>query len=111
MDNHALQPSDPWYPNCCFICKREALVAAVLKQAQDCNVMVIRATPMVGKTTLLKLLGHHIAHQYPNLELVYLSWNQDEEKNEKERDDKYLDRERNHWRELNAEIRPYNSSS
>ena len=46
----------------------------LLKRVRDYGTVVIRATPFVGKSTLLKLLGHHIAHHESDLEPVFFNW-------------------------------------
>lgn len=74
--------------------------------AQNVRV-VIRATPMVGKTTLLHLLGHHIVYQEQDLEPVLIDW-RCREKRENLPYKQYLEQEASTWRERNATLRPNN---
>ena len=74
MDYHEPHIQDPWNPLIDYLCERQGLVASVLQSVRQQGVVVIRATPQVGKTTLLKLLGLHIVHHESDLEPVFLTW-------------------------------------
>jgi len=107
MDDHEPNQDNPWTPDCEYLCKREKLVAEVLEHTRKYGVMVIRATPMVGKTYLLHLLGLHITDNERDLEPVYLTWKpSDSRTGEHYRD--YLAHEREQWLRWNAQIRPHN---
>ncbi|KAL9615668.1 MAG: hypothetical protein Q9160_009346 [Pyrenula sp. 1 TL-2023] len=110
MDDHEPHTDDPWDPQCTYMCKRENLVASILQRVRQYGVVVIRATPQVGKTTLLKLLGHRIAHQDSDLEPVYLAW-QNNKKREGLEYEKYLGQRAAAWREKNTKIRPHNPAA
>lgn len=107
MFDHEPHPEDPWYHCCDYPSERDELVTSVLQRVRDCAVIVIRATPMVGKTTLLKLLGHRITYQELDLEPVYIEWESKEDRNDLPYK-KYLEKEKTRWREQNAESRPCN---
>ncbi|KAF2737114.1 hypothetical protein EJ04DRAFT_390669, partial [Polyplosphaeria fusca] len=107
MDDHGPGVNDPWRPNCDYLCKRDKLVTSVLQYTRHYGVMVIRATPMVGKTALLQLLGHHVVYEEPDLEPVYFEWRRSEDR-QGLKYQKYLERERADWKETNAELRPCN---
>lgn len=82
MDEHELPYSDAaWDPFCNYVCQREGLVAATLRLVLEKGVVVIRATPQVGKTTLLLLLGRHIRDECPSLEPIWLQWRPLEKRN------------------------------
>ncbi|KAL9080215.1 MAG: hypothetical protein Q9157_000998 [Trypethelium eluteriae] len=72
--------------------------------AVQTRVVAIRATPQVGKTTLLYLLGKHILMKEPKLEPIYLNW-----KNREEREglpyQQYLEQAKVVWEEKNAKLR------
>lgn len=108
MDEHNAQPG-MWDPNCDYVCGREELVAATLKMVLERRVVVIRATPQVGKTTLLHLLGRHILYEHPSLEPVWIIWQRKEAEG---RDGlsctRYLNREAERYRRENAYYRPHN---
>ncbi|KAF2736795.1 hypothetical protein EJ04DRAFT_595567, partial [Polyplosphaeria fusca] len=110
MDDHGPDWNNPWMPNCDFLCKRERLVASVLEYTRKFGVMVIRATPMVGKTALLQLLGLHIADNERDLEPVYLDW-KPRDKRIGQTYEHYLQHERAYWQERNTRIRPCNPSA
>jgi hypothetical protein len=80
--------------------------------ARNRRVVVIRATPMVGKTTLLRLLGHHIVMHERDLEPVYIEWRR---QNNPDRGklpyEKYLQREASEWRDHNKAYRPNNPNA
>ncbi|EKG15815.1 hypothetical protein MPH_07018 [Macrophomina phaseolina MS6] len=62
---------------------------------------------MVGKTTLLKLLGHHITHHELDLEPVYIQWESRQDRNGLPYEE-YLAQQKITWQERNAESRPCN---
>ncbi|KAF2872276.1 hypothetical protein BDV95DRAFT_593681 [Massariosphaeria phaeospora] len=110
MDDHEPDLNSIWKPSCGYLCMREKLVASLLQHTREYGVMVIRATPMVGKTSLLKLLGYHILHNERDLEPVFVEW----EKREKRNDQPYgefLRRHRESCQRDNAEARPRNKNA
>ena len=108
MDEHELPPSDTaWNPNCVYVSQREGLVAATIRLVLEKGVIIIRATPQVGKTTLLVLLGRHILEKHPSLEPVWIHWKPREDRNDLPYQ-QYLDNEAMHWREINSRYRPHN---
>ncbi|KAH7038893.1 hypothetical protein B0J12DRAFT_764734 [Macrophomina phaseolina] len=107
MFDHEPHPEDHWYHRCDYPSERDELVTSVLQHARNCAVIVIRATPMVGKTTLLKLLGHHITHHELDLEPVYIQWESRQDRNGLPYEE-YLAQEKITWQERNAESRPCN---
>ena len=110
MNDHEPDNNHPWNPVCDYICPREALVASLLKHVRTYGVVIIRATPMVGKSILLKLLGHHIVHDEPDLEPVFLNWQTKEKRGGLPYPD-YLEIEAGAWRRQNEKIRSYNPSA
>lgn len=107
MDDHGLDWKHQWRPTCDYLCRRERLVTSVLQRTRDYGVMVVRATPMVGKTSLLKLLGYHVVHNERDLEPVYVNWETRERRNGLAYDE-YLQREKARRQRMNAEYRPRN---
>lgn len=107
MEEHEKVDYYEWNPRCDNICEREDLVAEILKLVDIMKVVIIRATPQAGKTTLLRLLGRHVLHGRRELEPVFFQW-----RIRRERGDlpyrKYLEQERSQWQEKNAEYRPCN---
>ena len=110
MNYHEPDLKHPWNPACDYICPREALVASLLKHLRMYGVVVIRATPMVGKSVLLKLLGHHIVHHEPDLEPIFLNWQTRVKRGGLPYLD-YLEGEADVWRRQNEKIRPYDPSA
>ncbi|TGO23492.1 hypothetical protein BPAE_0130g00100 [Botrytis paeoniae] len=74
MNDHALHDFSSWNTHCPYVCGRADLVSSVLQLALNIGMAVIRATPLVGKTTLLQLLGCHILLHNPELEPVFVIW-------------------------------------
>ena len=107
MDDHE-ENLHLWNPGCDFVCERQDLVASILQLVRDTRVVIIRATPLVGKSTLLKLLGRHILYTQSDLEPVFILW-QPKSKRDHLRCDLYLQREESAWREINAKYRPSQS--
>ena len=108
MDEHNAQPA-MWDPNCDYICGREELIDATLKLVFERKVVIIRATPQVGKTTLLHLLGRHILYQYPSLEPVWIIWQRKDEEGRDGLECKpYLNRATQSYRRENAYHRAHN---
>ncbi|KAF2785483.1 hypothetical protein K505DRAFT_369196 [Melanomma pulvis-pyrius CBS 109.77] len=110
MEDHEPCRDDVWNPRCDYICKRETLVTSIIKNTRDYGVMVIRAPPQVGKSTLLKLIGHHIAHNEPDLDPVYFVW--------KSREDRqhipyqqYIQQEQADWQQKEPKIPPRNPTA
>ena len=96
-----------WGVSCDFVCERPELIASILQLTLIHRVVVIRATPQVGKTTLLRLLGQHILDKQKDLEPVFMEW-----KPRIKRDflsyEKYLANAESKYREMNSEFRPTN---
>lgn len=109
MDQHHIQGS-PWELNCDYPCLREDLVAATLKLVQEKRVVVIRATPQVGKTTLLYLLGRHILFHEESLEPIYVYWRPEKER-KGQKFLEFLNEEATQWRRLNSGCRPNNPNA
>ncbi|APA07795.1 hypothetical protein sscle_03g025650 [Sclerotinia sclerotiorum 1980 UF-70] len=107
MDNHELPDSDAFNPLCDYICEREELVSSVLQQAIIMGMVVIRATPVVGKTTLLKLLGRHILFHKRELEPIFITWQPKHERNNLPYQ-QFLDEKAVSVQEANAKHRPHN---
>ncbi|KAF2785826.1 hypothetical protein K505DRAFT_196452, partial [Melanomma pulvis-pyrius CBS 109.77] len=110
MDAHGPHPDGPWTPNCDYLCKREKLVTSVLSHTRKYGVMVIRATPMVGKTALLQLLGYHIVHNERDFEPVFINWKPSDDRNGREYEE-YLQDQKARWQVRNATIRPCNPTA
>ncbi|KAL9109333.1 MAG: hypothetical protein Q9227_005963 [Pyrenula ochraceoflavens] len=91
-------------------CPREGLVADVLKLVREKGVVVIRATPQVGKSTLLMLLGQHIRIKETDLEPVYFTWKEQADRDIRQLD-QYLREQREEWTDRNAEVRARNPSA
>lgn len=106
MDDHE-DFNHPWAPECDFVCKRSDLVDSILQLVRSTRLVVIHATPQVGKTTLLRLLGRHILYEEKDLEPVFISL-----KHRHKRDflpyRQYLQQEKSRWQEDNAKYRPRN---
>ena len=107
MEEHEPGFDYPWNPQCDYVCKREKLVTSLLERVRQHGVVVIRATPQVGKTILLKLLGYHIIREEPGLEPVSVEWRK-KEKRDGLPYDQYLVQERSNWQEKNSKVRPLN---
>lgn len=73
MEQHE-EVSQCWDPRCDYICERKDLVASIMKLLEVMRVLVIRATPQAGKTTLLHLLGLHVLYERRDLEPVFIDW-------------------------------------
>lgn len=73
MEHYETVSSD-WDPGCDYICQRNNLVASIMQLLEVMRVVIIRATPQVGKTTLLHLLGLHVLHKRKDLEPVFIDW-------------------------------------
>ncbi|KAL9109588.1 MAG: hypothetical protein Q9227_005768 [Pyrenula ochraceoflavens] len=105
MDDHE-SVSHRWDSECDFVCHRSDLVHSILQLVRTTRVVVIRATPQVGKTTLLRLLGRHILYEEKDLEPFFILW-----KRRDMRDhfpyQQYLEQEKSRWQEYNAEHRPH----
>ncbi|KAF7502203.1 hypothetical protein GJ744_006744 [Endocarpon pusillum] len=104
MDDHEIDDI-AWDPNVCHLSHREELVAATLRLVLEKGLVVIRATPQVGKTTLLVLLGRHILYNHRSLEPIWMQWRRKEDRNGLNYT-KYLEEEAKPWREMNAQYRP-----
>ncbi|KAF2816880.1 uncharacterized protein BDZ99DRAFT_504827 [Mytilinidion resinicola] len=100
-----------WDPECDFVCQRPDLVYSIVQLVRSTRVVVIRATPQVGKTTLLRLLGRHILYEEEDLEPVFILWRRREMRREMGDSlpyKQYLEQEKSRWQEDNAKYRPYN---
>lgn len=96
-----------WDPKCDYVCERNDLVVSIMRLLELMRVVVIRATPQAGKTTLLHLLGHYVLYKRKELEPVFIDW-----RTRAERHDlpypTYLEQEKSLWRGINAQYRPCN---
>ena len=111
MEAHELPSSDrAWNPNCPYVSQREELVAATIRLVLEKGVVVIRATPQVGKSTLLKLIGRHILKKRPSLEPIWIHWKNKEMRNGLSYQE-FLDNEAKQWRGMNAAYRPHNPNA
>ena len=106
MERHEKVNPD-WDTKCDYVCERNDLVVSIMRLLEFMRVVIIRATPQAGKTTLLHLLGHHVLYKRKELEPVYIDW-----RTRAERHDlpypSYLEQEKSWWRERNAKSRPCN---
>ena len=71
MDDHE-EYHHLWNLDCDFVCERQDLVAFILQLVRNTRVVIIRATPLVGKSTLLRLLGRHILDTQRDLESILI---------------------------------------
>lgn len=110
MDYHEPRFTYRWNPHCDYLCERKELVTSILKHVRQNGVVVIRATPQVGKSILLKLLGEHIIRKEFDLEPVYFEWEKKEKRNGLSYEN-YLAQKETEWRESNSRIRPRNSNA
>ena len=106
MDQHE-RKNKYWDPVCDYVCHREGLIHSAMELLDVMKVVVIRAGPFVGKSTLLCLLGDHILHKRSDLEPVFIHWRTREERNSLPWDE-YLERETLRWRDSNSKGRPRN---
>ena len=106
MDDHELC-ADDWNPYCDYVSGREELVSATLNLVLEKGVVVLRATPQVGKTILLTLLGRHILFNCPSLEPVLVYWMGPEQRNWVHYR-AFLEDRATLWRKRNALYRPCN---
>lgn len=106
MDDHE-DRNHPWKCECDYVCERPDLVHSIIQLVQLARVVVIRATPQVGKTTLLRLLGRHIFEKEKDLEPVFFEWKRREGRNGLPYQ-QYLEQQKSKWQEDNAKHRPYN---
>ena len=112
MADHDLHYTHPWDPLCDYICERQELVTSVLEQLQNYGVVIIRATPQVGKTTLLYLLGYRIISTEPNLEPVHMLWETRETRGNLRFDwNRYLELAKAYWQERNTRVRSHNPNA
>ncbi|EDN91312.1 predicted protein [Sclerotinia sclerotiorum 1980 UF-70] len=107
-DHHDM--THPWNPVCDYLCERQDLVTSIMQRLLDTRVLVIRATPFVGKTVILKLLGYHIVEEHRDLEPVYIEWKTMKQRNNLPFD-KYLGNEASKWQSKNSKVRPHNPAA
>ncbi|KAF2876296.1 hypothetical protein BDV95DRAFT_614989 [Massariosphaeria phaeospora] len=109
IDDHIEGFNHSWNSGCDFVCERQDLVNTILELAQRTRVVAIRATPQVGKTTLLRLLGYYILHHRLDLEPVFFQWIKKNKREDSEKSvENYLASKRKWWQEQNATYRPHN---
>ncbi|CAO1596559.1 hypothetical protein XANCAGTX0491_000396 [Xanthoria calcicola] len=53
---------------------REALVDSTIQLLRDCNMVLIRAPPQTGKSTLAQLISRKVFTHHPDLEPVFFFW-------------------------------------
>ena len=109
MDDHE-KYHHLWNPGCDFVCERQDLIASILQLVRDTRVVIIRATPLVGKSTLLRLLDRHILDTQRDLEPIFIHWESKSKRNDLECD-LYLQRKESTWREINAKYRSSQSTA
>ena len=110
LDEHRMSDFYRWDPDCDDICERSDLVASMMQLITTTRVVVVRATPQVGKTILLRLLGHHILHNHASLEPVFIEW-QSKTRRRIEDWQEYLQAEGLKWKEINSRYRPTRAGS
>ena len=110
MEAHEPEFGHPWSNHCRFVCERPKLVGSILQTVRQHGAVVIRATPQVGKSIILKLLGLHIVYNEPDLEPVYFNWERKEERKNVEFS-AYLIEELENFRQRNAVLRPNNPTA
>ncbi|KAF2877367.1 hypothetical protein BDV95DRAFT_644473 [Massariosphaeria phaeospora] len=109
IDDHIEEYMHSWNSGCDFLSERQDLVHNILELAQDKRVVVIRATPQVGKTTLLRLLGYHILHHRLDLEPVFVLWIKQYKRLDSEKSvERFLASNHRSWQKENATYRPHN---
>ncbi|KAL9619029.1 MAG: hypothetical protein Q9160_006350 [Pyrenula sp. 1 TL-2023] len=106
MDEHE-EWDGYWNDGCDFVCERQELVDSVIRLVLETRVVVIRSTPQVGKTTLLRLLGRRILDKHQDLEPVFIHWMPRESRDHLPYD-AYLLQEKSQWQQKNATYRPNN---
>lgn len=106
MDDHE-DVNHRWNSECDFACQRSNLVYFILQLVRTTRVVVIRATPQVGKTTLLRLLGRHILEKEKDLEPVFICWDRKDLRDNLPYQ-QYLEQEKSKWQEYNEKYRPRN---
>ncbi len=75
MNNHARSlPEGPWSQTPDNLCSRGRLVKDVIQRLPDERVIVIRAPPLTGKSTLLNLIGLEIIRNHDEYEPVKILW-------------------------------------
>ena len=99
-----------WDPKNSYVCERTELVVSILQMLELNRVVVIRATPFAGKSTLLQLLGNYIVNQRRDLEPVYILWQSRTERNNLPYQ-KYLENARALWQVQNAAYRTCNPNA
>lgn len=81
--------------------------AKIVELLDIMKVVVIRATPQAGKSTLLYLRSNHVLYGRRHLEPVFIDWRKREWRgNSPYR--AYLEQEKSWWQKKNAEYRPCN---
>ncbi|CAD6440086.1 8267c12d-1877-4d11-af0e-a3ad6f1ef536 [Sclerotinia trifoliorum] len=103
-DHHDME--NPWNPVCDYLCERQDLVTSIMQRLLNTRVVVIRATPFVGKTVLLMLLGYHILQEYRDLEPVFIEWETRTNRNNLPFEE-YLESEASKWKSKNAKFRRF----
>ncbi|KAF7861590.1 uncharacterized protein EAF02_010544 [Botrytis sinoallii] len=110
MNDHALPDFSSWNTRCNYVCERPDLVSSVLQLALNTGMAVIRATPLVVKTTLLRLIGYHIILHNPELEPVFVHWLPKNRRNNVPYQE-YLDEQVTWARKDNARYRTHNPNA
>ena len=96
-----------WNSKCDNVCERQYLVVSILALVRKTRVVIIRATPQTGKSTLLWLLGRHFLDEHKDLEPVHVLWKPKAERDNLRYED-YLMSQANEWKAINAKYRPKN---
>ena len=106
MDEHFDAFPKRWRRETDYLSLRNDLVRGVLEKVRTYGTFVIRATPEVGKTMLLKLLGHYVMDHEDRLEPVYFEWTERSKRDENVKDvGQYLEAQKSSWRRSNTRIR------
>ncbi|KAL9616924.1 MAG: hypothetical protein Q9160_008237 [Pyrenula sp. 1 TL-2023] len=106
MDDHE-DINHRWASQCDYVCLRPDLVHSILQLVRSTRVVVIRATPLVGKTTLLRLLGRHILLKERDLEPVLILWERRDIRDHLPYQ-QFLEQQKSINQEENAKYRPQN---
>ena len=97
-------------PGCDYICERNNLTASIMRLLDVMRVVIIRATPQAGKTTLLLLLGLHVLYERRDLEPIWVHWETREQRKNLPYE-QFLEENRLLYQERNAEFRPRNPNA
>ena len=106
MDSHE-DLEHYWNSKCDNVCERPDLVTSILQLVRDTRVVIVRATPQTGKTTLLWLLGRHILDEHKDLEPILIQWERKAERDGLSYQE-FLSHKATAWQRMNSKYRPPN---